>query len=151
MPEPFTADSLTRYLHDHIPLTRHLEVTVIELSGDRVVLSAPLPPNVNHRETAFGGSLSSVAILAGWSWLHARLTALGKRQRLVVSQSTAMFLQPVDDTFLAVCNAPADAEVQRFLRLLDRRGKARLQLESHVLCRDVVAVEHSAAFVAITQ
>lgn len=150
MPDPFTAESLTRYLHDHIPLTRHLEVTVIELSGGRVVLSAPLPPNVNHRDTAFGGSLVSVAILAGWSWLHARLTALGKRQRLVVSQSTATFSHPVDGTFLAVCEAPADAEFQRFLRLLDRKGKARLLLESHVLCRDVVAVEHAATFVSIT-
>jgi len=149
MREPFTADSLTRYLHDHIPLTRHLDVTVIELSENRVVLSAPLPPNINHRETAFGGSLVSVAILAGWSWLHARLTALGKRQRLVVSQSTATFSRPVDDSFLAVCQAPEDAEFQRFLHILDRRGKARLQLASHVHCREQVAVEHSAAFVAI--
>jgi thioesterase domain-containing protein len=149
MAESFTAASLTRYLHDHIPLTRHLEVTVIEVNQDRVVLSAPLVPNINHRDTAFGGSLASVAILAGWSWLHARLTALGKGQRLVVSESTATFSQPVDENFLAVCEAPADAEFQRFQQTLERKGKARLLLQSHVLSREVVAVEHSATFVAI--
>lgn len=149
MPEPFTTESLTQYLHDHIPLTRHLEVTVTELHERRVVLAAPLSPNINHRETAFGGSLVSVAVLAGWSWLHARLTALGKRQRLVVSQSTANFTRPVDRDFLAVCEAPTDAEFERFLRTLERRGKARLCLESDILCRDAIAVQHSAAFVAI--
>jgi thioesterase domain-containing protein len=150
MSEPFTAESLTCYLHDHIPLTRHLEVTVTELNETRVVLSAPLAPNINHRETAFGGSLASIAILAGWSWLHARLTAAGKRQRLVVSESTATFSRPVDDDFFAVCEAPPAVEFERFLRTLERWGKARLLLESCVLCRDEVAVTHSAAFVAIS-
>ena len=151
MPEPFTAESLTRYLHDHIPLTRHLQVTVIEVNAGRVVLSAPLSPNINHRETAFGGSLVSIAILAGWSWLHARLTALNRCQRLVVSHSEAAFTQPVDEEFLAICEAPTAAEFDRFLRTLERRGKARLSLESQVLCRETLAVQHSAAFVAIAQ
>jgi len=149
MPATFTAESLTRYLHDHIPLTRHLEVTVAELNEARVVLSAPLAPNINHRETAFGGSLASIAILAGWSWLHASLTAAGKRQRLVVSESTAAFSRPVDDDFLAICEAPPAREFERFLRTLERRGKARLLLESCVMCRDEMAVSHSASFVAI--
>lgn len=151
MPDPFTAQTLTRYLHDHIPLTRHLEVTVIELSAGQVVLSAPLAPNINHRETAFGGSLASVAILAGWSWLHARLTGLGKRQRLVVSQSMATFSHAVDQDFLAVCESPTEHDFDKFLRTLERRGKARLSLESHILCREIIAVQHSAAFVAIAQ
>ena len=59
-----------------------MEVTVVEASLHQVVLSAPLAPNINHRETVFGGSASAVAILAAWSMLHLRLSAEGLGSRL---------------------------------------------------------------------
>jgi thioesterase domain-containing protein len=65
--------TLQAYLHEHIPLTRALAVEVVEVGLQRVQLAAPLAPNRNHRQTAFGGSVASLAMLAGWSWLHARL------------------------------------------------------------------------------
>ena len=149
MAEPITADALTRYLHDHIPLTRHMGIVVAECGAERVVLSAPLGPNVNHRETAFGGSLSGAAILAGWAWLHARLLARGGRQRLVVHESTAAFERAVDGPFEAVCDSPAAAEFDRFAAALGRRGKARMTLETRVTCRGEVAVRHTGRYVAI--
>src|SRR3989344_2448014 len=63
-----------------------MEVTVVEASPHQVVLSAPLAPNINHRETVFGGSASAVAILAAWSMLHLRLSAEGLGSRLVVQR-----------------------------------------------------------------
>jgi thioesterase domain-containing protein len=55
---------LERYLHQHIPLSEAMQVSVVEVHPEHVVLSAPLAPNINHRETVFGGSASAVAILA---------------------------------------------------------------------------------------
>lgn len=149
MAELILADALTRYLHDHIPLTRHMGIVVAECSDSRVVLAAPLAPNVNHRETAFGGSLSGAAILAGWAWLHARLAPQGRRQRLVVHESTAHFDHAVDGPFEAVCDSPSAEEFDRFLAVLNRRGKARMTLESRVLCRGETAVRHVGRYVAI--
>lgn len=146
---PMTTEELTRYLHAHIPLTRHMGIVVAECGSGRVVLSAPLGPNVNHRETAFGGSLSSVAILAGWVWLYARLAALDRRQRLVVHESTATFSRPVDRPFEAVCDSPPPEEFDRFLAAFDRRGKARIALESRVLCHGELAVRHTGWYVAV--
>jgi len=149
MADLIPADVLTRYLHDHIPLTRHMGIVVAECSDDRIVLSAPLGPNVNHRETAFGGSLSGAAILAGWAWLHARLVPRGRRQRLVVHESTANFDRAVDGPFEAVCDSPPAEVFDRFLAALERRGKARMTLESRVLCRGETAVRHTGRYVAI--
>jgi thioesterase domain-containing protein len=64
---------LAQYLHEHIPLSRAMGVEVVEATWDGVSLRAPLAPNINHRETVFGGSASAVAILAAWALLYVRL------------------------------------------------------------------------------
>lgn len=66
---------LEHYLHDHIPLSKAMAVSVASVAPHEVVLRAPLAPNINHRDTVFGGSASAVAILAAWSLLNTRLTA----------------------------------------------------------------------------
>ncbi|MGC1276347.1 MAG: YiiD C-terminal domain-containing protein [Planctomycetaceae bacterium] len=149
MADLVATQELTRYLHDHIPLTRHMGIVVTECSGERVVLSAPLEPNVNHRETAFGGSLSGAAILAGWTWLHARLLPCGHRHRLVIHESVTHFENPVEGPFEAVCDSPPADEFDRFLTMFNRRGKARLTLESRILCGETVAARHTGRYVAL--
>jgi thioesterase domain-containing protein len=61
------------YLYEHIPLSKAMEVDVVDASVDKVVLRAPLAPNINHRATVFGGSASALAILAAWTLLYVRL------------------------------------------------------------------------------
>ncbi|MFB3040360.1 MAG: YiiD C-terminal domain-containing protein, partial [Candidatus Poribacteria bacterium] len=65
--------ALEEYLHEHIPLSKAIGVKVVEADSAGVTLSAPLAPNINHRETVFGGSASAVAILAAWTLLYVRL------------------------------------------------------------------------------
>ena len=36
-------------------------VRVVSAAFDRVELSAPLAPNINHRDTLFGGSAAAIA------------------------------------------------------------------------------------------
>lgn len=58
---------LQAYLHRQIPLSAAMQVSVVSATLDSVVLSAPLAPNINHKYTAFGGSVSALGILAAWS------------------------------------------------------------------------------------
>ena len=145
----FTPDALTAYLHERIPLTRAMAVAVVEAGPERVVLSAPLPPNVNHRETAFGGSLSGIAILAGWAWAFVRLKPLGLYARIVVHESRTAFERPVDGPFEATCGPIDEAAFARFADALRRRSKARLTLDSAVLCRGEVCARHIGSYVAL--
>jgi thioesterase domain-containing protein len=55
---------LAHYLHEHIPLSHAMGVEVVEADWHSVTLRAPLAPNINHRETVFGGSASAVGIVA---------------------------------------------------------------------------------------
>jgi hypothetical protein len=50
--------ALEQYLHEHIPLSAAMGVKVVQADPQCVVLTAPLAPNINHRDTVFGGSAS---------------------------------------------------------------------------------------------
>ncbi|MBU0891168.1 MAG: thioesterase domain-containing protein [Gammaproteobacteria bacterium] len=121
-----TPPELQAYLHQHIPLSHAMDVTVVEASPLQVVLSAPLAPNINHRDTVFGGSASAVAILAAWSMLHLRLSAEGLGSRLVIQRNTMGYLAPIDGSFTAVAQAPTAVVWQPFTRMLHRKGLGRI-------------------------
>lgn len=119
-----------QYLHQHIPLSRAMAVAVVSVDESGVVLSAPLAPNINHRETVFGGSASAVAILAAWSLLHSRLHGEGIASRLVIQRNTMEYEQPIMGTFTARSSLEHPDQWQQFIRMLARKGKARVAVTS---------------------
>ena len=127
-----TSGQLEHYLHEHIPISRPLGVRVLAAGADVVRLGAPLEPNLNHRQTVFGGSLSAVAILAAWSWLYLRLGGPGFAGRIVIQNHSVEYLAPAEGDFVATCAAPGGEMWTRFERALERRGRARVTLDVEV-------------------
>jgi len=117
---------LEHYLHEHIPLSKAMQVSVAKIDEESVVLSAPLAPNVNHRETLFGGSASAIAILAAWSLLHTRLLHAGIASRLVIQRNTMDYDLPIAGEFTARSALQNPGHWEPFLRMLTRKGKARI-------------------------
>ncbi len=148
-PGPDTRDGLERYLQEHIPLCRAMAVRVERVAADEVVLAAPLAPNLNHRGTAFGGSVAALAVLAGWSWLAGRFAGRAPPPRLVIQQQTVRYLEPVAAEFSATCRAPAGDAWRRFLRVLDARGRGRSELEAEVRCGGRLAAQFTGHYVAV--
>jgi thioesterase domain-containing protein len=143
-----TIDEITAYLHRHIPITRALGVRAESYDGASVRLAAPLAPNLNHRATAFGGSLSSVAILSGWVLLHMQLRERGIANRLVIQRSELDFAAPVDGDFTATATLPAAAAWDRFLATLSRHRIARVTVSSAIACASGAGGTHDGTYVA---
>lgn len=140
---------LERYLHEHIPLSKAMEVSVTALSDEAVTLRAPLEPNINHRETVFGGSASALAILAGWSLLHVRLRGAGISSRLVIQRNTMEYERPIAGEFTARATIDRAEDWPPFLRTLARRGKARIAVSSVVEHAGRVVGRFAGEFVAL--
>lgn len=135
------------YLHAQIPLTRAMGVTLESWDGSRLVLQAPLEPNHNHLGTAFGGSLSALATLAGYSllWLM-----LGDREaHVVVRDSHIRYRHPVRGTLRAACSRPDDETMQAFRRQFAETGRARLSLPVIIEEDGEICVEFEGTFVAM--
>lgn len=144
-----TPRALEVYLHQHIPLSLAMGVAVAEAGEGGVRLASPLAPNRNHRGTAFGGSVSSLAVLSAWALLHLRLRAAGHAARLVIQKSEFSYLKPIPDAFEAVCPAPSPAAWGRFLSAFERKGRGRLTLAAQVRCGGVEAGLFSGDYVAL--
>jgi len=146
-----TPGELERYLHDHIPLSRAMQASVISVSADEVVLQAPLAPNINHRETVFGGSASALCILAAWSLVHVRLTAAGLPSRLVIQRNLMDYLRPVPGEFQARARLTDGESWRSFLKVLGRRHKARIGIVAVLESAGEIAGRLAADFVALRQ
>lgn len=143
------SEQLEPYLHEHIPLSRHLGARVLEATPQRVRLHAPLAPNLNHRQTAFGGSLAALAILAGWGMLWVRLRELTVGPRIVIHSNSLSYLAPAEEDFEATCLTPASEAWSRFLRTLTQRGRARIELHVQVHAQDELVAEFSGKYVVL--
>ncbi len=144
-----TLSEITSYLRDHIPLSRHLGAVVQSYDGVSISLGAPLAPNLNHRNTAFGGSLSALAILSGWALLHLTLRERRIPNRLVIQRSTLDFREAVDGDFTASSTLPVAAEWDRFLSTLARHDRARVSVPGAIHCASKMGGSHEGVYVAL--
>ena len=141
--------TLKTYLYEHIPLSKAMQVSIETASSDRVVLHAPLQPNINHRDTVFGGSASAVAILAAWTLLYVRLQEAGLHSRIVIQRNSMQYERPIPDDFEAIAMIE-EAEVwRRFLSMLTRKQRARISVTARLFCRGEKVGEMVGDFVAL--
>jgi len=126
-----------------------MAVSVVSVQSDSVILRAPLAPNINHRETVFGGSASALAILAAWSLLHVRLTNENIASRLVIQRNTMEYDQPILGDFTAHSSLAQPDRWDRFTRMIARKGKARIAVASSLQYGGNVVGRFSGEFVAL--
>ncbi|HET9552672.1 MAG TPA: thioesterase domain-containing protein [Anaeromyxobacteraceae bacterium] len=140
---------VTAYLNEHIPITASLGARVEHYDGQSVRLVAPLAPNLNHRATAFGGSLSALAILSGWVLIHLQLRERNVASRIVIQRSAFEFEAPVDGDFSATATLPAPARWDRFLATLARHRTARVAVGSTVASASGPGGRHEGTYVVV--
>jgi len=142
------AEDLQKYLHEHIPISKAMGVEVLEATVNGVTLCAPLYPNINHRETVFGGSSTAVAILSAWSLLYLRLKCENITRHIVIQKSTMTYECPITGTFTASSVIRDPAAWFRFITMLRRKNRARMRVHSILHCNGRKVGELEGDFVA---
>lgn len=142
------AKALEAKLHLEIPLSKFMQVQVVRADDVEVVLESILEPNHNHLNTAFGGSLSSLMLLAGYCQAFGLIQDQG---HIVVKSTELKFIIPVQETLRAVCKSPSAKEIESFRESYRRKNRARINLESQIILEDGrIACTLTGQFVAIT-
>lgn len=145
------AIELESYLHERIPLSRAMAVEVREATADRAQLYAPLAPNINHRDTVFGGSASAVAILAAWSLVRVRMLDEGLAGRIVIRRNSTSYERPIKDGFTATSSAPDPREWARLRSALARGRPGRVQVGVQLECHGAKVGELVGEFVVLPE
>jgi len=139
---------LERYLQRQIPLSHAMQVRVTEVSEESVTLTAPLAPNRNHHATVFGGSASALAILSAWSLLHVRLQASYPDSRIVIQRHQMHFVHPIEAAVSARSTLSVPQQWPVFLKMLARRGKARIAIDATLVSAAQTAASFRGEYVA---
>jgi thioesterase domain-containing protein len=89
-----------------------------------------------------------LAILSAWSLVNLRLRAEGLHTRLVIQSNRMDYDAPIESDFTATA-ALADAMAwPLFLKMLARKGRARIVVHSVVRCGEAVGGRFDGEFVA---
>ncbi len=143
------SQELTAYLRKQIPLAAAMQVSAADYDGATLHLAAPLSPNINHHETAFGGSIATLAILGGWSLLHLALTESEVAARLMIQKITLEYLRPIDGDFEAIATKTTD--VNDFVAAVQRRRKGRCSLIVEVHSKGRCCAKLEGHYVALAE
>lgn len=143
-------ENLTETLHRQIPLVAALGARVLGFDGRCLRVTAPLAPNVNHRGVAFGGSLATLGIVAGWALVSEALAREGLAAEVMIHRSECDYAQPVAADFIAVSTLP-DADWPRFVSTLRRQRRARIAIDTVISAGGLAAVTHRGSYAAIPE
>lgn len=146
--EPDLLRALRAKLRRDMPITRALGLRVVGNEGGGLVLSSPLEPNINHKGTAFAGSLNATATLAGWGTIWLALREHGIRSHVVIQDSTVHYVRPVTGDFTARCRPPSVSAVERLVKAVTSKGRGRIALDVTVADASGDAVRFHGRFVA---
>jgi thioesterase domain-containing protein len=136
-----------QFFYDKIPITRAMGVRVTRYDGNELRLAAPIALNHNHLGTAFGGSLSALATLAGYGliWLE-----MGdKTAHVVIRNSQLSFRRPVRGEIVAICRRPGEDELWVLKDAFAQHHKAKISLDVTIEEEGLVAVEFRGVFVIL--
>jgi len=123
-----------------------IAITVLDADGLRARL--PLAPNLNHAETAFGGSIATAGIVACWALAYALTREAGLSAKVIVQHSTVEFLRPIVADSEIVCPRPHPDAWSSLTAAFARRGTGRIDLRAQVLCAGQIAAEYMGIYVA---
>ena len=140
-------NELQALLHAEIPLTKAIGIKVGEYNNHSLTLHAPLENNINHKCTAFGGSLYSVAVLSGWGLVYLLLQQHELSGHIVIQESNIKFIKPVVSDITAKCSFESAAQIDKFIKTYKKKGIARIDLEAHITCNNEASVVFNGSYV----
>jgi thioesterase domain-containing protein len=143
--------ALRAKLRSSMPITEDLGLTVVDREGTGVVLHAPLAPNINHKGTAFAGSLNAAATLAGWGTIWLILREHGVQSHVVIQDSAVHYVRPVTGDFTARCKPPTARAVEQLVTSVQKKGRGRLELDVMISDAAGDAVRFHGRYVALAE
>jgi thioesterase domain-containing protein len=102
----------------------------LEITNSRVRISGDFLENTNHHNTVFGGSISVILLLSGWSMVREIMMKEDPSASIVVAKKCVEYLKPVKNDFEAVSHVPELIHLNRFIKSYRTYGKGKLEISA---------------------
>lgn len=137
------------YIYTNIPITKAMGMRIEKLSNNEVQLSLPIDKNINHRGSAFGGSIDSLFLTTGWAFIRFLIDHYTPTPIIVGSRGETSFIKPVLTDFVSQLEMPDEVEIQKFLSTFERFGKARITLKAGIYEDDELYASFEGDYVVV--
>jgi len=138
---------IEKIIHTEIPLSTHMGISIERFNEDGIVVKAPLEPNINHKNTAFGGSLYNVSVLTGWAMVYGILLKNSINAHVVIQHSEIDYIAAIKSDIIAECKTPTKEVMEKFITTFYKRGKSRINLNVQIDTEQKIAVRFSGKYV----
>lgn len=124
---PLSLESFASQSRQAIPLLQSMAVQFTAFDDDGLRIDMPLAPNINDKQTGFGGSIAALATAAGWAAITLLLQSRNSQYDVMVVESHMRYLAPATEDFYALACVTRSAK-SAFHRTLDLQPYGRITL-----------------------
>ncbi len=144
-------EQIVETLGTKITLYKHLGLRAMRISSHEAVFHADLSQNLNHKQTAFGGSLYAGAVTAAYSLVLALLQQHQvTTEDIVIAQASIRYLRPIAEDYevrAIFVKAMDVASEKKWVRHLTDEGKNKIAVKTLICVDGKKAVEFIGKFV----
>lgn len=121
-------ENFSNQVRQAIPLLQSMDLRFTEFADHRLRVDMPLAPNINDKNTGFGGSISALATASGWAVISLLLQSRFSHCDVMVTESHIQYVAPATKNFYALATLK-DSVMSAFQNVLDLQRSGRITLQ----------------------
>jgi len=139
---------LEKKLHLEIPLTKYMQIKVDSLDENILTTHALLDPNINDKNTAFAGSLSTLVTISSWSICYLKLKEMGFDNCMIaVIKSDTAYRAPVTKDLVCETSVPTKDQLNLLKKKLIEKKSGSIKVFSKIVQDGKLCVEYKGVYV----
>lgn len=141
-------EQIVQILQEQITLYKHLGLTPVRIDEQEARFQVSLAANLNHKNTAFGGSIYATAVMTAYSLVLAILKNNNvATENIVIAKGEIKYFRPIAEDFETVCVLPKNMKASELISELQSHRKLRQELTVQVLAGGEICAELKGLFV----
>ena len=126
--EPSTLEKFNANTLAQIPILEYMGISFSEFKCGAMRTDMPLGPNINDKNTGFGGSIVTMATITGWALLSILLNKDERKYDVVIVESNTQYQAPVTEDCYGIARLN-EGQILKLLRDLVISGRARTHID----------------------
>ncbi|HFC30768.1 MAG TPA: hypothetical protein ENJ44_06980 [Oceanospirillales bacterium] len=142
----------TAFLHQSIPLTKHMQLELTAFDSQQLTLSAPLDANINDKGSVFGGSSSALMIIAAWSLIKLNCQKRAIEADVVIHKNSTHWQKALFKDFIITAKFKKQYDFKQIAQSIIRKKHQRISCLIEIADKDgTIYSTMSAKYVIITK
>ena len=144
-------NELQNYIEKNIPIVKQMGFIIENIEDNKIIVSGEYKKHINHTNSVFGGSISSVMTLAGWGRVRILIEDIDDTAVILIKSNNTNFIKPVVEDYIVITEPLLEKDVEKLKKVYRKFGKGRILVNSVLKHRnsDEVLVKFVGEFVAV--